>query len=82
MFLQKLGNKRIEMFANIGFGLGQLSPPPGGGTSLSDHTGMCASFGWFLARKFWEWDVLFKERFWDWGLILARNSGNAQVWVD
>ena len=54
----------------------------GGGTSLSDLTGMCASFGWFLARKFWEWDVLFKERFWDRDLIFARNSGNTHVWDD
>ena len=35
---------------------------PGGGTSLSDHTGMCDSFGWFMVRKFLERDVLFKEK--------------------
>ena len=46
-------------------------------TSLSNHTGVCASFGWFWARK---WGVLCKEKFWDWGLIFAGNSGNAQVW--
>ena len=35
--------------------------PGGGGTSITNHTGMCASFGWLLARKFSEWDVALKE---------------------
>ena len=51
----------------------------GGGTSLSNHTGICASCGWFSARKFWEWDVLFKAKLWDCGLIFARNLGNVEV---
>ena len=55
------------------------TPPGGGVTSLSDHTGMCTSLCWFLARITLERDVRFKEKFWDWGLIFAQNSGNAQV---
>ena len=28
---------------------------------MSDNTRMCASFRWFLARKFSAWDVLIKK---------------------
>ena len=39
---------------------------------------MCASFAWFLPRKFLECECTFEETFWDSGLTFARNSGNAQ----
>ena len=37
--------------------------------------GMRNSFRWFLAQKFWEWYVLFKEIFWNWNLTLLEIMG-------
>ena len=51
--------------------LAKLEPKAGGGTSRPNHTGMCARFGWLLARGFWEWDAILKQNFgiWVWFML-------------
>ena len=58
---------------------GTLHLGRGGGTSLSNHTGIRTSFGWVLTQEFWERDVLFEEDFLDGGVTFDRISENAHV---
>ena len=52
---------------------------PGVGTSLSSHTGMCASFGVVFGTKILGMGYAFCRNFLGLGLIFTRNSGNGQV---
>ena len=56
-----------------------VGPTPGVGTSLSSHTGMCASFGVVFGTKILGMGYAFCRNFLGLGLIFTRNSGNGQV---